>query len=256
MMSKFIQIITSILIILGLMALSSCRYELSSGRNPSKTVTKNQSVKPFEQISVNGSMNVHYTQGKTIGVKIVGEENDIDKINVVSDGRTLNISRNHSVVFGIVGGSTIDIYVTSPDLIGVRFSGSGEFFANNHVDTDDMDISMEGSGAVNFADIVCDKIKAGVVGSGDVNIKNVMCGDASFVCVGSGDMDANVVKANTINLSLQGSGDIDLKAKDCVNVISELQGSGDITISGNVRNLEKNLMGSGDYHTHNLRVEK
>lgn len=255
-MSKFIQIITSILIILGMMTLSSCRYELSSGRIPSKTVSKNQSVKPFEQINVDGSMAVHYTQGKSVGVRIVGEKDDVDDIKVISDGTTLSIGRRRHIIFGIEKGHDVDVYVTSPDIIEVDFSGSGEFLANSHVDTDNMKISMNGSGTVSFSDLICDRIEAKVVGSGDVDIKKVVCMDASFVCIGSGDISGEVVNAKDIRLSLQGSGDIGLNVRNCVNVTGNLQGSGDISLSGNVKTLQKNIMGSGDYDTHNLRVEK
>ena len=74
--------------------------------------------------------------------------------------------------------------------------------------------------------------------------------------MGSGNIGAGIQRADEVNLLLQGSGDMDLDLKDCVSLSSDIQGSGDVKLSGNVRNLRKNVMGSGDYDTDNLRVEK
>lgn len=255
-MNRLIQIITSVLVILGMMMLSSCRCGVSTQSHATKVITKVVTVKPFDRICVNGPMTVRYVQGNTESVKIVDEEDNIDGISVSSDGSTLKITCKKDGFFGGRYDNDTHVYITSSDLIGVDLSGSGEFIADKHVDTDNMNLSVSGSGTVSFADIVCDRIKGELVGSGDININNVICGEAIFNCIGSGDITANVRSAKTVNMLLQGSGDIDLNARDCNSVTSDLQGSGDITISGNIKNLQKNIMGSGDYDTGNLRIEK
>jgi hypothetical protein len=255
-MSRFIQIITAILVMLGMIALVSCRYEVSSSRNSSNTIIRNIKVKPFESIKVESSATIHYEQGKNFTVRIEGEESDLKNFNVSSDGRTLVIERKHRIIFGIEKYGDVDVYLTSPDLVELYFSGSGEFIADKHVDTDNLKISLYGSGDVNFRDIICDNINNELVGSGDINITKVVCGRSSFSCVGSGNIKADIYNANEINVLLQGSGDIGLNMKNCVNVNADIQGSGDVKLSGNVKKLKKTVMGSGDYNTDNLCVEK
>lgn len=255
-MSRFIQIITAILVMLGMMTLASCRWEVSSSRHAENRIAKNIKVKPFENIKVESSATVHYEQGKVVYVRVECDESDLKDINISSDDRTLVIGRKHHVIFGFVETGNVDVYVTSPDLVGVDFSGSGEFVANKHVDTDNLNLTLYGSGDISFQDVVCDQLNSNITGSGDINLTKVICSSSRFSCVGSGNIKAGVYQANDVNILLQGSGDIELELKDCVNVSSDLQGSGDVKLSGNVKKLRKNVMGSGDYNTDNLRVEK
>ncbi len=255
-MSRFIQIITAILVMLGMMTLASCSWQVSSSRHSENRITKSIKVRPFEIIKVASAATVHYEQGKDVSVRVEGDESDLKDFSISSDGRTLVIERRHNVFLGFVETGDVDVFVTSPDIVGVDFSGSGEFIADKHVDTDNLNISIYGSGDVNFQDVVCDHVKGTITGSGDMSIANVLCSGAAFTCVGSGNIKAGVHRADEVNILLQGSGDVDLELKDCVSLSSDIQGSGDVKLSGNVRNLRKNVMGSGDYDTDNLRVEK
>jgi hypothetical protein len=255
-MNRFIQIITAILVMLGMMALASCRYEVSSSRNADNTIIKDIKVKPFENIKVESSATVHYEQGKSVSVRIEGEKSDLNNFNISSDGHTLVIERKHRVIFGIEKYGDVDIYITSPDIVGLYFSGSGEFIAKKHVDTDNLSISLYGSGDVNFHDIICDNLNSDITGSGDINLTKVICARSKFSCVGSGNIKAGVYRSNDVNVLLQGSGDIELDMKDCVNVNADIQGSGDIKLSGNVKKMKKNVMGSGDYNIDKLCIEK
>ena len=53
----------------------------------------------------------------------------------------------------------MEVYVTSPDLIGVTLKGSGEFISSEKVDSDNLEITLAGSGDILFTEIICDKIK-------------------------------------------------------------------------------------------------
>lgn len=255
-MSKYIQIVTAILVVLGMMAFMSCRCELNPSSSSQNQIHKDISVKPFDEISVNGSMNVYYEQGATRSVKLVCNADDAKRMDISSDGKTLNISYRHTVVFGIERLDRINVYVSSPDLVNVHLSGSGEFYSKKHVDTDNIGISLAGSGTIEFSDLICDNLSTSLVGSGDIGVDKVICASATLSCTGSGDLDANIFKANKVNISLQGSGDVSVKVKDCNNLVSSLAGSGDITLLGNVKTFDKNLIGSGDFNTDNLHVEK
>ena len=255
-MSRFIQIITAILVMLGMMTLASCTWQVSSSRHSGNIITKSIKVRPFENVKVASSATVHYLQGNEVTVKVEGDESDLEDFNISSDGRTLVIERRHNVFLGFVETGDVDVYVTSPDIVSVDLSGSGGFIADKHVDTDNLNISIYGSGDVNFQSVVCDHVKGTITGSGDISIGNALCSGAAFTIVGSGNIGAGIQRADEVNLLLQGSGDMDLDLKDCVSLSSDIQGSGDVKLSGNVKNLRKNVMGSGDYNTDNLRVEK
>ena len=99
-----------------------------------------------------------------------------------------------------------------------------------------MDISLKGSGDIQFDDIICDQVNVSLVGSGDVELKNV--------------------KTLRSTVELVGSGDVKVHFDDSGAVESHLTGSGDITLTGSIQNYKSNVRGSGDMHTDDLRVNK
>jgi hypothetical protein len=255
-MSKFFQIVAAILVMLGVASLCSCRYEVSSDCDKSQMVAQMRQVKPFDKIDAAGSMTVYYEQGNKTSVKVIADKDDQDYIKTYVDNGVLHVEKKSRIILGIGHSCSAEVYVTSPDLIDVNMAGSGSFISSKHVDTDNLSVSLAGSGDVKFEDIICDRIEAELVGSGDVNIKKVVCGEAKFSCVGSGDFNAGVNRARKTEISLQGSGDMCVDAKDCGSVSGNLAGSGDITVNGNVKEWNHTVMGSGDYHTDNLHTEK
>ena len=148
----------------------------------------------------------------------------------------------------------IKVYITSPDIIDVSLMGSGDFIAQNHIDTDNLKIELKGSGNIEIADVICDRIQTTLVGSGDVSIGHVVTGSSDIELVGSGDIDINHERANRIDIMLKGSGDIRSTFQACGDVVSELRGSGDITLGGDVRSMQFRKVGSGTYHTEDLKT--
>ena len=160
-------------------------------------------------------------------------------------------------VFNIHWGddSHLAVYVTSPDLVSVRVAGSGEFISQHPVDTDVMDISLKGSGDVEFAQLLCDRCNLELVGSGDAAIHHLDTRQTDIALTGSGDVDVNQINAVATRICLRGSGDVDVNfGTGCGSVDADLHGSGDISLSGRVRSFTKQKHGSGDIDTDRLKV--
>ena len=148
------------------------------------------------------------------------------------------------------------VYVSSPDLVGVRVNGSGDFISKKPIDTDTMEVVLRGSGDIDFDDIICDVCTTELVGSGDININLLDAQTSTVVLVGSGDI--NITQANVLNtdLSLRGSGDISIDFEEgCQSAQCQLAGSGDIELSGSLTHYDCKKSGSGDIHTGNLRIK-
>ncbi|MBQ0057167.1 MAG: DUF2807 domain-containing protein [Bacteroidales bacterium] len=226
-----------------------------------ETIEKNINIRDFCRIELNGSDKVIYTQGESYSVTVKAEKEDIDKVEISKEGETLyiqsknsvNISRGffdfiHDIMNGTVNDQNADItiYVTSPDLIGVSVVGSGDFKSNEKVDTDNLSITIKGSGDIDFNDIICDNVNVQLAGSGDVNIKSIESIIANYELRGSGDIKVNQQRVKATDLLVVGSGDIEVRCNDCELVNANVTGSGDIRIKGNIKNLNKNVRGSGD----------
>jgi DUF4097 and DUF4098 domain-containing protein YvlB len=179
----------------------------------------------------------------------------IDRVVTRKDGNTLVVSMKSGSFFNSIKGDDVTVYVTSPDLIGVEVQGSGDFESKGRVDTDHLDLSVRGSGDIDFANIICDRIKASLVGSGDIDIKYVDAKQSDIELVGSGDLKITQSKVSQTKIELKGSGDVKVNCKDCGTVDCRLVGSGDITLSGTIRKLNQTSRGSGDIHTDQLKIK-
>ncbi len=217
-------------------------------------------LRNFERIEIIGSPTVVYTQADTFGVRIEGPENLIPRILTDTDNGTLyvrNKGKMGFINFTVGDKSDVTVYVSSPDLIGVLVSGSGDFISRKRVDTDTMNIVLRGSGDIQFENIICDASSMELVGSGDVCINHLDARKSTASLVGSGDI--NITQANVLDtdLSLRGSGDIVVNfLEGCRSAQCQLSGSGDITLKGTLTHYDSHKSGSGDIDTGDLRIRE
>lgn len=229
-----------VLCTLALLVAVSCARKPADGQMPGMwydndvtKVKKTFKVDGFEKIALAGSVDVKYVQGDSMSVVAGGSAELVDRLDITSDGTTLRVRYKDSNGIHInIGPENAVVYVTSPDIVEVTVTGSGDFRSKGHVDTDNMKIKVKGSGDVLFSDIICDSLEAAVYGSGDVELKNVKAARTSLVVRGSGDISAK----------FDGSGAVE----------SKVYGSGDISLKGRVRSERHVIKGSGDVHTGKL----
>lgn len=233
---------TFILYAFAMLAMASCTKGIVtkkdfwwSGDGDVTKVCKTFKVGGFEKIVLTGSVDVKYVQGDTVSVTAKGARKMVERLDVTSDGMSLYVKckPEKGVNINIGSGSAV-VYVTSPDIIAVSITGSGDFRSKGHVDTDNMKIKVKGSGDVSFAGIICDTLDVSVFGSGDVELKKV--------------------KAAVTMLDVKGSGDIRARFAGSGSVESRVFGSGDISLKGTVRSEKHVVKGSGDVDTGKLTV--
>ena len=257
-------LLASAVVLVMSMGMTSCTSCMSEWRTKTilsdgPQVTETRPLKGFEEIEINGSPRVCYTQADSFSVRVKGTREAVDNILTDVQGKTLSI-RNRgkinliNVSFGDDDGLTV--YVTSPDLTSILLNGSGDFVSDGKIDTDRMDIVLRGSGDIDVKDIICDRCEVELIGSGDVNVSHLDAVDASASLVGSGDLDLGLLRVKDTWLSLKGSGDIDADFReDCGAVECELRGSGDISLKGTVRKFSHHKSGSGDIDFSHLTVK-
>ena len=192
----------------------------------------------FNKIVISAPVRVHFIQGDKSSIKVVNKNKHGGQIIKECHGGVLEISWNSLIKWNILKKSEkdVEVYVTSPDLIGVTLKGSGEFISSGKVDSDNLEITLAGSGDILFTDIICDKIKTNLRGSGDIKINSESSTTSDILLKGSGDIEINYNNANAINCKLEGSGDIEL--------------------SGMAKTLNKQKRGSGDIDINKLRLQQ
>ena len=224
---------------LGVLTSCSC-----SGLNVRFTHSEPQAAEEraltgFERIELLGSLDVKYQQAVSFSVRVDAPVEVLKKVETLVDGDKLVVRMKgdgNLINFGVADSENVTVYVTSPDFLGITLKGSGDFECLHLLDTDNLDIVLNGSGDILFDDIICDRINVSLVGSGDVDVRNVKTLQSSLNLVGSGD----------IKMAFDNSGKVE----------SNLTGSGDITLTGVVREYRNNVRGSGDVNTEGLMIKK
>lgn len=231
---------------------------LGSKKLSGEIVTDSRNIKGFNSVDILGSPTVYYTQGSTFSVRVKADKSIVKDIKTYVKGNTLTVTYDNSTFnvlsFGDDDDNPIKVYVTSPDLIGVTLTGSGDFISEKNVDTDKMRIELKGSGDIDFKSLICDNLFTSLVGSGDIDIKKADALSANIELIGSGDIELNLANTKSTDIVLKGSGDIEIGFDKCGNVTSNLLGSGDITLKGDIKGISYGGLGAGDYNIKQLRV--
>ena len=211
-------------------------------------VTKEIKVDNFNKITVTGSPTVVYTQrsGKP-EVTVYTSDNIAEVLDIhVKDG-TLYVGFKKGVS---VSYRKLDIRVSSPGLNALSVTGSGEIQLANGLKTEDLTLSVAGSGDLDGNHIQCDGLKATVAGSGDLHFDDIRCATVKTSVAGSGDLVLKGLTCTSVEASVAGSGDLVLGGQ-AEEAQYSVAGSGDLTASGlKVKSVNASVAGSGDITCH------
>ena len=217
----------------ALLAVLACNFVVAAPGKHIKgngvKVEKSFDTAPFDAVRLNGSFDVVFTQGPQ-KVVLSADENLIDVFKVeVRDGslylgveRGTGFSTRNKVVFT----------VSSPELNAVKVNGSGDFKVRNVLDSDNLSLSINGSG-----DIEADKVEC----------KNLTCN-----INGSGDIEVDALSAASADVKINGSGDVNLTCKNVGDIYVKINGSGDVELFGSARSISSKVNGSGNVNTRGL----
>lgn len=270
---KTLRHLSVLLLLLAVGGVCMACYSSKDLKAHGKRVTVTRDVGYFSKVDASGSVDIEFVQGKEQAMRIVGSKQFVDNIVVEKKGETLYVSHKSNSVISFFD-DDVTLYIYSPDLTEVNLRGSCTFDVKGALDTDNLKVSVMGSGEADFGSIVCDAINFEVRGSGDIGAKRIDTKNAvanvfgsgdldfdflkadnvQFAVSGSGDLDAMLSQVKTMQLNVVGSGDMDIKAQNCGVANCTAAGSGSITLSGTMRDVVKNVTGSGDIDTSNLRA--
>jgi hypothetical protein len=228
-----------ILSLTGLLALlPSCYYGGGFGiTGEGPVVERKVDLPTIEGISLPGSASIYLTQGEPQSVRITGQENILDNLDLHVGGGNLEIGNKKPVWRS----DPIKIYLTLKSLRSVRISGSGNVKCENHFnDLDNMEIGITGSGRIDL-DVDSRDIRARISGSGDLFL-NGTARDLDLVITGSGNIKAYDLQARNADARITGSGNMQLNASDRLD--ARVSGSGDIHYMGTPR-INSSVSGSG-----------
>lgn len=253
------------MIAIAFAAITGCKAGVDSSNtvyasNNGKMTRSARNVGQFEKLTMIGSYDVEYRQGKACKVEVSAPLDIMDKVVTENKNGTLVVSSKKIAGVNVISNTKRDVkvYITAPSLSYIKMIGSGDFSAHNMTATllgKLMEIELIGSGDIEIDNIEADAVKINLQGSGDIEIKNI---DAKYNVTatlnGSGDIELNKITTKAFNPGVNGSGDISAHV-DCMLLTATLNGTGDLKLSGKTGAYKKSKTGTGDYDDMELKYK-
>lgn len=213
------------------------------------------------KVNLGGIVNLHVKQGQTASLVIIGERDDVSKVNVTRSGDTLNIStegRNWN--FGNGRSKEVRAELTVPNFSELVSHGVGSSEVHGFTG-DALKLSLEGAGSVNvnsnYRNVVAklggvgsmklnsgnsDQVDLKLRGAGHIEVKGssrLLRADLG----GVGSLDAQKLQADAVELDMSGLGGASVYAKSSANL--KLSGLGSATVYGNPARRTADARGMG-----------
>ncbi len=209
---------------------------------PACAAPKEQSVSvaAFNKLSTS-SVDVAVKVGPVQSVVLIGEPEELAKIDVVVDAGRLKIRPKKRSGWSSYSIRNVSARVTTPYLMAAEVGGSGDIFATG-VNSRKFEVAIGGSGSFSSFDMKVNDIDLSIGGSGDIEIAG-SCKSADISIGGSGSVKAQKLLCQSADISIGGSGDV--KAFASKSVDTSIAGSGDVVIYGNPAQRQKSIVGGG-----------
>jgi hypothetical protein len=142
-------------------------------------------------------------------------------------------------------GDELTVYVTVPNLEGLKVSGSGNAEGENTITASNFWLDVSGSGNATINVQATDAIDANISGSGNLELTG-KCSSFKSKISGSGDMELDIAVGNRAVFEVSGSGGV--KAKGSADEIkTSISGSSRISAENFMTNrADIHISGSGD----------
>jgi hypothetical protein len=215
---------------------------LTSGFSYGQSVVKEtRNVRDFTKVSFGVSGNLFIKFGPEYQVVIEGDKRVLNEIvTEVSGGRLIIKQENWRFSFN---DERVTVNITMPGIEGLGVSGSGKAEIVDVVKSDNLNLSVSGSGKLLTSDLEADKLNCGISGSGDIVLGgngNVDSADISIS--GSGGFSGENTEIDLLEVSVSGSGNCHCNVTGSLN--ASISGSGNVTYLGNPR-INARVSGSG-----------
>lgn len=236
---KIIPII--LLVVLSIKSCNTISFEGGEKGN-GKIVSVEPEIDEFLKIETNVSADVIYEQKDFSDpfCRVEIDENLSGFVLVKESGGKLRISTNKDI-----NPTKFNVYINSVKLEEVNLAGSGDVWLKNNVTSNELKISLQGSGDIKADRIECSVLTAELKGSGNIKVENALCNQLKAEVMGSGNIFFKEGKADRSKIIVTGSGDLNMSRVYVKNMDCSLRGSGDMLV--NVTDtLVVQISGSGD----------
>lgn len=214
----------------------------STGFSASQSGEKEtRNVSGFSKVSYGISGNLYINIGPDFKVVLEGDKSVLkDILTEVSNGKL--VIKKDNWRFNL--NEKVTVYVTMPDLKGLVVSGSGSAEIKDAIKTDDMNLSVSGSGKLYTTDLVLSNLNCNISGSGDIIIGGSGTTSRADISIsGSGNYSGEQLKIGSADVSISGSGNCTCNVTESLK--AGISGSGNVNYLGKAAKIDSRVSGSG-----------
>jgi FlaG/FlaF family flagellin (archaellin) len=213
-------IITSLAIVL----LASCsKDDCISGSGG--YVSRDYNTASFNALSISGDAEVYITNDATRSVRIEGQNNILNALNVEVKGQTLTIGEDNC----FRDASRLKVYISTPTLIGLTSAGYVNVTSADTFTENVFSVVLSGSGSMNFNYNV-QEFNASISGSGDISASGTAT-KQYFISSGDGDFNCFNLVGEDVDINVSGTANLEVHATKTLNI--DVSGTANIYYKGN-----------------------
>lgn len=210
-------------------------------------------VSNFDQLKIEGPVDIVIVQGQTESLKITVPAEVKDRVVAEAEGHTLHIRNKHDnwtqgekSWYGDKGvwqkkHYRITAYLTASTLESISLSGSGTAKFIDGIKADHFTLQLRGSGSMD-GKIDTKSLVTTISGSGRIRLSG-NANDSRLKVSGSGVFAAPELITSNSNVHVSGSGDAKINAND--SITAGISGSGSVNYTGAVKSISSTKSGSG-----------
>lgn len=239
------KIILSIFVLTCAVALSACTnvpnpFDFMCENGSGNVIMEARTAADFDSIHLMVPANVYIAQGESDVLRIEGDDNLLELINVDVDGTALEIDLDKTIEC-INPTQEINIWVTMENVNELVISGSGAIESETLLTTENLILEVNGSGEI-VLDLNAQQVKTDIDGSGKINLMGT-AKTHNFDIDGSGSLEAFDLQTEITTIDISGSGKARVNASQELDV--KISGSGNVKYKGDAQKVNQKVSGSG-----------
>jgi len=201
--------------------------------------TEERQLQAFTKVESSVGATIYLTQTNDHKVKIEAKESILKILETEVSGNVLHIKFSKNDVRDT---GPITIYLSMKEVAAFGLAGSGNVYAKEVVNSNVLELSIAGSGNIDFSKLTANGVKTSIAGSGKVFLTGNAANKSEISISGSGNIEAFNFPVPVTKISISGSGNCN------VNVTKKLEaslaGSGKVYYKGNPV-IDTEVSGSG-----------
>jgi hypothetical protein len=202
--------------------------------------TEDRPVSDFKNVDVSGAAKVLVSQGDHPSVKIEGDENLLQYMEVNQIGNKIEVRERPG--FNLVPTTDLKVYVTAPVFNDIDASGACDIIGQTKISNpEDFAMHVSGAGDIKM-EVDAPRLKAEVSGSGSIYLKG-QTKDVYLDLTGAGHAHCFDLLSESTKVDISGAGSAEVYAS--VKLEADVSGAGTVKYKGNATDVKQDVSGAG-----------